>query len=128
MAKKTKTQKIIEYLEEKGYVEDPKDRSKYRAFTDPNKPGYKYFVGKRGALRHGKCATKSISITDAINKRIGWKKNTKKTINTKKSIETSEGSVAKFTGNCDGHGNPLYFDGLTVWSVDKDGEIHRIVN
>jgi len=40
-----------------------KSRSrKYRTFERANRPGYFYFVGKKGALRTGKNASSSISI------------------------------------------------------------------
>ena len=139
MAKKTKTQKIIDILEKLGCKENPNDRSKYRAFTDPKNSDRHYFVGRKGGVRYGRIASKSISMTHAFTKLLKEQENSsdspKKTKNikkevfaAKKSIETPDGSVAKFTGRCDTYGNPLYFDGLTVWYVDRDGEIHRIVN
>lgn len=35
---------------------------KYRAFQRPDKAGYFYFIGKRGAIRFGKNASSSISV------------------------------------------------------------------
>lgn len=68
MAKKTKTQKIIEILEKMGCKENPKDRSKYRAFIDPKNPARHYFVGRKGGVRYGRIASQSISMTDAFTK------------------------------------------------------------
>lgn len=66
MAKKTKTIKMIEILEEMGCVEVP-SRSKYRSFKDPTQENRFYFVGNRGAVRCGRISSKSISVTHKFN-------------------------------------------------------------
>lgn len=67
MAKKTKTMKMIEILEEMGCVEVP-SRSKYRSFKDPLKENRFYFVGNRGAVRYGRIASDSLSASHIFNK------------------------------------------------------------
>ena len=64
--KKTKTQKIMEMLIKKGCYEVSCRSGKYRAFESSDNIGMFYFVGKRGALRYGECATKSMSCTYAL--------------------------------------------------------------
>jgi len=65
----TKTEKVVKYLLDKGLVEVESKSRKYRTFE---KSGSKnlYFVGKRAAVRTGKCISKSFSITNVVHKRI----------------------------------------------------------
>ena len=63
MAKKGKRDTIIEALLERGLVEVP-SRSKYRQFKAPESNEESYiFVGQNGAVRTGRIASKSRSIT-----------------------------------------------------------------
>ena len=66
MAKKTKTQKLIESLEKMG-CKEVKGKSKYRQFTIPGRDNEFYFVGSRAALRVGRIASKSFSISHRVN-------------------------------------------------------------
>ena len=59
--KKTKANKVIEMLLAKG-CKEVKGRSKYRTFERPDGTDF-YFVGRNGALRAGKSASKSVSLT-----------------------------------------------------------------
>jgi len=61
---KLKSEKIIKYLIEKGCVE-VKSRSKYRQFKRPGRDDF-YFVGKNGALRAGKNASNSVSLSHLV--------------------------------------------------------------
>ena len=62
---KLKSEKIIKLLiEEKGCIE-VKSRSKYRQFKRPGRDDF-YFVGKNGALRAGKNASNSISLSHLV--------------------------------------------------------------
>ena len=63
----TKTNKVIQYLTDKGVVEIKSKSMKYRTFENPSS-GKLYFIGKRGAVRTGKCSSKSFSITSIINR------------------------------------------------------------
>lgn len=67
------TQKIAAQLVELGYVENTQPRTrKYREFFCDGIEGiqgYKYYLGKRGALRKGKTVSSSISITDVFRKK-----------------------------------------------------------
>lgn len=66
MAKMTLADRLAAALTHIGCVEQPK-QGKYRKFShvDPEKKGkIWFFVGKSGALRSGKNATTSISLTD----------------------------------------------------------------
>jgi hypothetical protein len=62
MAKKTKAQRIVEYLERHGYCEVPFRSKKYRAFRKPGKDTYT-FVGKAGAVRAGRTVSDSVSVS-----------------------------------------------------------------
>lgn len=66
----TKRDKVIDYLTKKGSKELPCRSSKYRQFTKPEKEGIFYFVGKKGALRTGRCSSKSISLTRWIEREL----------------------------------------------------------
>ena len=63
----TKTDKVIQFLTGKGMIEIKSKSMKYRTFEKPSS-GKLYFVGKRGAVRTGKCSSKSFSITSMINR------------------------------------------------------------
>ncbi len=64
--KQSKADKIINWILRQGCKETP-SRSKYRQFTRPgHEQGYFYFVGKNGALRTGKSASNSISLSHLI--------------------------------------------------------------
>ena len=62
---KTKKDSLIITLIKGGCVE-VESRSKYQQFTVPNKEGVFYFIGKAGALRIGKVASKSRSLTHLV--------------------------------------------------------------
>lgn len=59
-----KSEKVINLLLEKGCKEIV-SKSKYRQFTRPGRDDF-YFVGKAGALRAGKIASNTISLTRFI--------------------------------------------------------------
>ena len=61
---KTKNEKIVEWLISKG-CKEIKSKSKYRQFTRPQDIEY-YFVGRNGALRAGKTASDSVSISHLV--------------------------------------------------------------
>ena len=80
MKKKLIREKVIDYLTEKGLVEIESKSGKYRTFMKKNDiNAYHYFVGKKGAVRVGKCSSKSISITRKIHGLIKGKENEKET-------------------------------------------------
>ena len=54
---------IIEHLKSKGSKELPSTSRKYRKFTHPTRENAFYWVGKSGALRAGRTAGDSISLT-----------------------------------------------------------------
>ena len=61
----TYAQRLTAGLQAMGWKIDPTDRSKYTAFVpivEPVGPLIKFFVGPSGALRHGTCASKSVSV------------------------------------------------------------------
>lgn len=63
---KTLTDRVVRYLVEGRKMQEMPSRSRYRQFIPTgNNPAY-YFVGKAGAIRSGRTASNSISITDAI--------------------------------------------------------------
>ena len=61
MKKLKKSEKVINLLLEKG-CKEIKSKSKYKQFTRPGRNDF-YFVGRAGALRTGKTASKSTSLT-----------------------------------------------------------------
>lgn len=65
MARETKKEKAIRLVRAIGYLEDHGDRSKYYAFYKPG-VDQRYFVGDNGALRCGKNASQSISISHLL--------------------------------------------------------------
>ncbi len=66
MAKtKTQQEKVIEYLTKKGFVELKSRSGKYRRFSSSHEGQY-YFIGRKGAVRVGRCASNSFSITERI--------------------------------------------------------------
>ena len=64
--KKTRADNIVEWLVSKG-CKEIKSRSKYRQFSIPDRTSF-YFVGKNGALRAGKNASESVSLTHTLKK------------------------------------------------------------
>ena len=72
MAKQTQQEKIIKWFLSIGFAEMECRSGKYRQFKSasnwPDK--YFYFVGRKGAVRAGKRASKSFSITDRIKQRM----------------------------------------------------------
>ena len=72
MAKQTQQDKIVKWFLSIGFTEMECRSGKYRQFKSkgnwPDK--YFYFVGRKGAVRAGKCASKSFSITDRIKSRM----------------------------------------------------------
>jgi hypothetical protein len=75
MAKKTKKEKLIEILEEMGCKEVQSKSRKYRSFSDPESPNNFYFVGVKGAVRHGRVVSKSMSFTEYFNNLLKLKEN-----------------------------------------------------
>lgn len=70
---KTLTDRVIRYLLEALRAKEINSRSKYRHFVVDGKRNY--FVGSAGALRTGKNASSSISITDHAHRVITkWEK------------------------------------------------------
>ena len=71
----TKTDRIVRFLTEGlKKTELPTNTRKYRKFTGRNDQLF-YFVGKAGAVRSGRIASDSISITDLICKNmVMWEK------------------------------------------------------
>ena len=62
MAKKeTKRDKLVRELKDLGWSETKTRSSKYVALSHPDEKDL-FFVGSKGALRKGICATKSISM------------------------------------------------------------------
>ena len=62
-----KAEKIIKWLEEeRGCIELKSKSGKYRQFKRLDSTDF-YFVGKNGALRAGKSASNSVSLSDMIN-------------------------------------------------------------
>ena len=61
----TNQETIIMALIDRGCKEVQSTSRKYRQFIAPN--GKNYWVGKQGAVRIGKCISKSTSITAFIN-------------------------------------------------------------
>ena len=59
----TKAEKIAALLTANGYRETTSASRKYRRFCKQGEPRF-YFVGKAGALRHGRNIAESISLTD----------------------------------------------------------------
>lgn len=64
---KSLTDRVIRYLVEGRGLQEVASRSKYRQFTDPD-IDTNYFVGKAAAVRSGKCASNSRSLTDFIHR------------------------------------------------------------
>ena len=58
-----KSEQVVQSLLAKGCRELPSPSRKYRKFTHPRGPDIFYFIGKAGALRAGKNASSSISLT-----------------------------------------------------------------
>jgi hypothetical protein len=58
---KTLTDRVVRYLVEGVQCQEAPSRSKYRQFERGERS---YFVGKNGAVRAGKNASNSISVTD----------------------------------------------------------------
>ena len=54
------------YLKQHGWHEERSTSGKYRTFACDGHDT-KYFLGKCGAIRKGRCASKSHSITDNVN-------------------------------------------------------------
>lgn len=71
----TKTERIVRFLTEGlKKTELTSTSRKYRKFTGRDENHF-YFVGKAGAVRSGKIASDSISITDLVNKNmLLWEK------------------------------------------------------
>lgn len=65
MTRETKKMKVIRLVERLGYQKDGADRSKYTAFKIAGSD-QRYFVGDNGALRCGRTASESISISHLL--------------------------------------------------------------
>ena len=66
--KQTKADQLAELLKANGYREITSNSRKYRKFQKPGEYGVFYYVGKAGALRHGRNLSESISYTDGARK------------------------------------------------------------
>ena len=70
MAKQTKADNIAAILEADGCREITSNSRKYRKFQKPGEYGMFYYVGKAGALRHGRNIAENISLTSYVAKRL----------------------------------------------------------
>lgn len=61
---KTLTDRVVRFLVEALKFQETKSRSRYRQFVKGDR---KYFVGKAGAVRAGKSASDSVSLTDQVH-------------------------------------------------------------
>ena len=61
---KTLTDRVVRFLVEGLAFQEIDSRSRYRQFV---KDGRLYFVGKSGAVRAGKSASDSVSLTDQVH-------------------------------------------------------------
>lgn len=61
MPKHTLNKRLCAGLLALGYKREP-SHSRYDTFSNPVRPGYYLFVGESGALREGKCASRSYSL------------------------------------------------------------------
>ena len=61
---KTLADRVVRFLVEGLRMQEAPSRSKYRQFT---KNGGNYFVGKAGAVRAGRSASDSVSLTDQVH-------------------------------------------------------------
>jgi hypothetical protein len=67
---KTLTDRVVRYLVEGRRMQEMPSKSRFRQFIPTgNNPAY-YFVGKAGAIRSGRTASNSVSITDIIYDRM----------------------------------------------------------
>jgi len=68
MSHTTKADQIIAALKQwkPGIIEIESRSSKYRVFVNSATPEQYYFVGKKGALRKGRCASKSYSLEHIV--------------------------------------------------------------
>ena len=73
MAKQTKRDKVIALIVENGAVEVESRSRKYRTFTRTKGPSGCpfWFVGRKGALRTGKCSSGSYSVSSFMKERYG---------------------------------------------------------
>lgn len=55
----SKTEALLAFVLDKGFVEIPSKSNKYRTFGHPSFE-WRYFIGKRGALRKGRNVSSSI--------------------------------------------------------------------
>ena len=71
----TKAERIVRFMTEGlQKTEIQTNTRKYRKFTGRNENHF-YFVGKAGAVRSGRIASDSVSITDLVNKNMAiWEK------------------------------------------------------
>jgi len=73
MAKMTKSEKVVQLLLGNGAKEVESNSRKYRTFERPQgPPGCPFwFVGRKGALRTGKCSSNSYSVSRLIKEKYG---------------------------------------------------------
>jgi hypothetical protein len=77
MPKKTLAQRVIRYLEDRGSKREM-GRSHYIQLSRPGNPDSHYFVGKNGAVRVGRCASETFSVTESIHRQMWvWEKKEK---------------------------------------------------
>jgi len=69
MAKVTKEQRAVNFFTAMGLREISSRSKKYRTFLTPSSNKL-YFIGHSGAVRTGKTASDSISVSDVLWKRI----------------------------------------------------------
>ena len=96
---KTLTDRVVRYLVEGRKMQEIPTKSRYRQFIPTgNNPNY-YFVGKAGAVRSGRTASNSISITDAIYRNMEmWEARLQATVD--KCNEILERAEAEQNINC----------------------------
>ncbi len=82
---KTLTDRVVRYLVEGCKMQEVFSKSRYRQFTKfdlQTNTARNYFVGKAGAIRSGRTASNSISITDTIYRNMEmWEVRLQATIN-----------------------------------------------
>lgn len=66
----TKAERAIKFLIDRGSREISSSSRKYHKLTCPGKPDRFYWVGKAGAVRVGRTAGDSISVTDIVARQI----------------------------------------------------------
>lgn len=100
---KTLTDRVVRYLVERRKMQEVSSRSKYRQFTkfDPEtNTARSYFVGKAGAVRAGRTASDSVSLTDQVHRLMKiWEHNLQATVDRCNEIlAEAEGNINNLDG------------------------------